>query len=131
MLDFGTRLPDKEKIGRATTGGLLPEVDLPEILRKNIEKNISKASQAAYLCSSEGKVMGTCHGPDAGWASADSCPSPASSPFRCRSHLSRPTDRKVSFLLCSCERREWLRGQCVNWVYEIDTDSNNLPGERG
>lgn len=39
-LDFGTRLPDKEKIGRATTGGLLPEVDLPEIPSGKISKRI-------------------------------------------------------------------------------------------
>lgn len=65
-------LQTKEKIGRATTGGLLPEVDLPEIPQEKYRKNISKLLQAAYLCSSEGKVMGTYHGPDAGWASADS-----------------------------------------------------------
>ena len=39
-LDFGPRLPAKEKKGRATTGGLLPEVGLPEIPSGKILKRI-------------------------------------------------------------------------------------------
>lgn len=46
-LDLDTRLPAKERKGRAPIRELLPVADLPEIPSRNtVEKNISKATQA-------------------------------------------------------------------------------------
>lgn len=91
-------------------------------LRKNIEKYISKASQAAHLCSSEHRMRGTCHWPDAGWASADSCPSLASSPSG--AEVIFPDPLIVGKPSSVTAVNSGPRGQCVNWVYEIDTDSS-------
>lgn len=67
-------------------------------------------------------MMGTCHGPDAGWASADSCPSLASSPSGAEVIFPDPLIVGKSSSVTAVNAGP--RGQCVNWVYEIDTDSN-------
>lgn len=85
---------------------------------KEYFQSLSGCTSLLFRAQSEGD----CHGPDAGWASADSCPSLASSPSG--AEVIFPDPLIVSKSSSVTAVNSGPRGQCVNWVYEIDTDSS-------